>query len=529
MQAAMLRVGEVRESRTRKVLVRYVNDPVGYARDVVKVKLTPDQEEIERAFIEPPYKVKVRAGHSVGKTFLFALLCNWWFDTRDPGVVITTAPTKRDVCDLLWTEVRLQRARAGLSDDFIGPSAPEMRTDPNHWAKGYTAQKGESFQGRHRPNMLFLFDEDEGLDAIYYNRTKMMFIGDGTHAWGSIGNPYTTSSQSALEEHLVDLDGNPTWRLFSLSCLNHPNIKAELCGSPAPIPDAVSLSQIKDRIAEDCQPVDISTVKDTDFEFPEGSGNWYRPGPLFEAGVLGRRPTQGTNAVWSEAAFTAACRPSGVDPVDLCRRGMLPEVGCDVAIFGDDWTTVHWRIGPVSLGHVAANGWNTSETAGKLKQVARELAAWVNGCRDRQMHPIRPEEILVKVEKDGYGQGVLDQCEGWNVQGVSACGSPVTPLYPNTRSELWFTVSDRARAGQLDLSRLDKKTLARLRQQALAPTYKLDGYGRKVVEPKDQTKKRIGRSPDDLDGMNQAYYEAGGAETSAEWIKPGERKPLYQR
>lgn len=520
----------MRAARTQTVLSRYRNDPVGYGRDVLKITPTPDQAAIAKAFLEPPYKIKVRAGHSVGKTFLFAWLCNWWYDTRDPSVVITTAPTDRDVKDLLWTEVRLQRARANLHDDFIGPAAPEMRSSPEHWAKGYVAAKGESFQGRHRPNMLFLFDEDEGLDRLYYDRTKMMFkAGDG-HAWGSIGNPYTTSSQSAMEEHLCDANGDPSWRLFSLSCLEHPNIKAELCGRPAPVPDAVSLNQVMGMIAENCQQINDAR-KASDFEFPPGSGNWYRPGPLFEAGVLGRRPTQGTNAVWSEMAFTQACQPSGVNPADLVRRGVLPQIGCDVAIFGDDWTTVHARTGPVSLSHDAANGWNTTQTAGKLKEVCRDMAKWVNSIRPNTEAPVKPEHILVKIERDGYGQGVLDQGEGWNWQGISAAGRPLNPLYPNTRSELWFSTAKMADEGQLDLSRLSKQVLARLRQQALAPTYRLDGAGRKVVEPKDQTKKRIGRSPDDLDGLNQAFYSTGNSDASAEWIHAAEttRKPVFTR
>ena len=105
---------------------RYRNDPVGYGQDVLKISPSPDQERIARAIVEPPCRVFVKSGHNLGKTFLAAWLMNWWYDTRDPGIAVTTAPTERDVVDLLWTEVRLQRQRAGLSADFIGPAAPEM-------------------------------------------------------------------------------------------------------------------------------------------------------------------------------------------------------------------------------------------------------------------------------------------------------------------------------------------------------------------------------------------------------------------
>ena len=37
------------------------------------------------------------------------------------------------------------------------------------------------------------------------------------------------------------------------------------------------------------------------------------------------------------------------------------------------------------------------------------------------------------------------------------------------------------------------------------PTWKLDSQGRRVMESKDDTKKRLKRSPDDMDAANLAY------------------------
>lgn len=494
-------------------LSRYADDPVGYCCDVLRVVLTPDQDAIARAFLSHPFKVKVRAGHNVGKTFLFACLCNWWFDTRPESVVITTAPTERDVVDLLWTEVRLQRSRANLPASFIGPAAPEMRTGPDHWAKGYTARKGESFQGRHRANMLFLFDEDEGIDKLYYDRTKGMFkAGDG-HAWGSIGNPYTTSSASYLEELVADDEGNPAWNLFTLSQLNHPNVIAELAGLPPPVPNAVSLQQVRDAIAEKCQPLSTTTIrpgepgfphKPTDVEFPAGSGKWYRPGPLFEAGVLGRRPTQGTNAVWSESSFDLAASVVARQlPTDL------PEIGCDVARYGDDWTAIHIRLGPTSLYHESVNGWGVDQTAGRLIELANEWAATFNSAATTG---VSPRKMLVKVDDDGVGGGVSDllRAQGYNAIPVSAASRANEPtLYPRRRDELWFDVADRASEGLISFAALPLKVRQRLRQQALAPKYRVDHAGRRQVEPKEDTKERIGRSPDDMDAVNLAYANCG--------------------
>ena len=96
----------------------------------------------------------------------------------------------------------------------------------------------------------------------------------------------------------------------------------------------------------------------------------------------------------------------------------------------------------------------------------------------------------------------------------------------------------------MDLSRLPKDVLLRLRNQACAPQWKMDGQGRRVVEPKEQTKEKIGRSPDDVDALNLAYYDGGGflaptttianyvpsvAERLREVHRGSPRRPLFGR
>jgi hypothetical protein len=43
-----------------------------------------------------------------------------------------------------------------------------------------------------------------------------------------------------------------------------------------------------------------------------------------------------------------------------------------------------------------------------------------------------------------------------------------------------------------------------------APVYEMDVRGRRLVEPKDLTKERIGRSPDNADACLLAYANVGG-------------------
>src|SRR4051794_38806020 len=193
-RVAALKAAATARRADRPDLSRYRDDPVGYARDVLGVALWERVADAVRSLLVPPFMVSIDSGHGVGKTHGAAVAVNWWYDTRDPSWAITTAPTDRDVKDLLWTEVRLQRQRAKihLADDLM-PAAAEMRSGPEHLAKGYTARDANSAQGRHRPNMMFVFDEKEGVPAAFWDGMKSMFRPGSGDAVLVIGNPLTTT------------------------------------------------------------------------------------------------------------------------------------------------------------------------------------------------------------------------------------------------------------------------------------------------------------------------------------------------
>lgn len=517
MKADHLAAQSVTASRDFTV---YRSDPVGYIRDVLKMTPTPDQERIARALLEPPYRVMAKSGHNIGKTALSAMLTNWWYDSRDPSAVITTAPTKRDVVDLLWTEVRLQRLRAGLSMDFVGPSAPEMRTGEEHYAKGFTANTGESFQGRHRPHMFFVFDEAEGVDGTFWKTAGTMFQPDGTNAFLTILNPTTTTSHRYIEERAISEEGRRKWNVFSISSLNHPNIIAELNGQPPPVPNAVSLSQVRDWLTDWFETIHAEERdEDRDIEFPPGSGKWYRPGPDGEPRVLGRNPSAGTYGVWSERLWQRAASP----PVALLWDCVSdrPEIGIDVARFGDDRTEFHVRCGPCSLQHEDRGGWDTVQTSERAMALADEWAGWWNAQRPNGVAEITGKDIALKVDDTGVGGGVTDivGANGYSAVPVNAgSAAPDSTRYQRVRDQLWFETVERARAGRLDLSRLPATRLAKLEAQALAPEKSPMPDRRWRVESKEETKKKVGRSPDGMDAVNLAYYEAG-VKGGATWIE----------
>lgn len=482
----------------------YDGDPVGYAREVLKVEPWAKQIEVARLLLTPPYRVQLRSSHSVGKTWTLAWLTNWFYDTYlSESAAITTAPTDRDVKDLLWTEIRRQRTKAGLGG-FIGDAAPEMRTGDDHFAKGFTAGRGESFQGRHFAHMLFAFDEAVGIKDVFWRTTGTMFKPQPGHFWLAAFNPTDTSSPAYANELATDSSGNPLWHVVQMSSLDHPNIAAELAGLPPPYPSAVSRAQFENWLAEWSDPIDAADHNACDLEWPPGGGHWYRCGPEMEARALGRWPSSATYGVWSDALWLAMIG----DDASLLTWGPadIPTVGHDPARFGNDYSTFHVRWGPVSLHHERHNGWETKRNAARCKELARFWAEKYNAFHPRTQEPLKPQEIPVHIDGDGLGAGVIDLSDGYRF--VSVCGSSRATrpgYYPNRRSENWFLLAERARQGQASFARLPKEHQTRLRQQLMAPEWEPDGMGRNRVEPKEITKKRLGFSPDDADAANLAY------------------------
>ncbi|MGV3616113.1 MAG: hypothetical protein ACO1SV_12325 [Fimbriimonas sp.] len=470
----------LREERLRRI---YARDPVLYADQVLGATYWEKQQEAARALAEHK-RVLVKASHGVGKTHLAGGLVNWFFDTRNPSITLTTAPTKAQVEDLLFKEVRIQRrGRPGLM-----PRAPRIETAPNHFAAGFTAQDADSFQGRHEENVLVVFDEATGVEGPFWTATEGILTGEESY-WLAILNPTDTSSQAYAEEQ------SGAWHVITISCLDHPNIAAELRGEPAPFPAAVRLKWLVERIERWCEEISPASRTIHDIEFPPGSGRWYRPGPEFESRVLGRWPRQGSQSVWSEEHWEASLKRQDVPLTEPL------EIGCDVARSGDDFTSIVVRRGPCVLHHETHNGWKTDRTARRLKELAKEY------CLPGE----DPTEVAIKIDDDGVGGGVVDQTDGFNFVGVSAASNAIeSERYPNRRSELWFSTAKRAAEGRLDVSRLNATSKRLIRTQLMAPRWKLDSDGRRVVEKKDDTKKRMRppRSPDDADGLNLAFAPA---------------------
>lgn len=461
---------------------KYRDRPADYCRDVLKVALTPTQQHILSLLGVSPYRVLVPSGHNVGKSFVAACAVNWWFDCFDPGLCLTTAPTDRQVRRILWKEVRLlRRGRGG----FPGPKICQLWSAENHFAEGFTARDGDRFQGHHGLNVFAVFDEAEGVEPIFWEALEGMLGGE---RFGFLGtyNPTSQSAQTVEEER----SGN--YHLVRMSQLDHPNIRAELDGKPPPFPSAIRLPRLRETLRKWSQVVPADQASTALGDVQLAPGEWYRPGPVAQARILGRRPSTAFDAVISEWQVDRAIA------LTLPLIGPV-QVGVDPAWMGDDASGIHARKGGVSIAHESHYGLDPVQLAARVESVVNALA---------RTHKLDPRQIVVAVDTIGIGAGVYAVLlhAGYRAAAVNVCSeSPDPEDTPNLRSALWFGMQEALGNGEVSLALLSRDVQNELKRQLLAPKYAMDKRGRRVVEEKAITKAAIGRSPDDADAFLLAY------------------------
>jgi hypothetical protein len=498
-------------------LSAYQEDPLGYAREVLGVLLTADQEEMLLS-IRDHRRTAVKASHATGKTFVAAVAACWWYDCWESHISYITAPTWGQALGLTFKQTKLFRRRSRLPGEILETGLvrdTDKTREPGHFIKALNAETGEGFQGEHSAPLLVLAEEGPGVPHYIWEAADGLMTHPDCRLL-AIGNPtdQATDFGRACESSL--------YHVLSVSALTHPNLRAEMACQPPPFPGAVRLLWVREMLEKECEA--LSSAVGDSFEWwdlrtvdaalsgqavtPEAGRCHYLPTGAFQARVLGEFPTQADEKIIPRGWLTnlPPSKPSGV-----------PEIGCDPARFGSDRTAIAVRQGACALSLVELRQMDLDAITGMLRSTAAE-AGGLGGCDPKQV----PLHIDVT---GGLGAGPADalKAAGYNVDPVNSSSKAADEeQYPNRRSELWFTVRERARTKDLDLSRLPKEQREKLIRELSTPAYKVNGRGHKVAEEKAETKKRLGESPDVADAFNLSF----AASHQAWWQDEGLREYL---
>lgn len=452
------------------------NNPEKFFHKVLRIKtLTEDQMKIAMGVLNNRFTA-VKAAHSVGKTFIEACIVIWFLMTHKNSIVITTAPTERQVRDLLWSEInnliRNATVHIGGKTKVTG-----LSFDPRWFATGITtiAENAEDsavrFQGYHAKNILVVMDEAIGIPPAIWEAIDGITNSDNAKIL-AVGNPATPNCTFKKKIDKGD------WNIITVSALNHPNVihKKEI------IPGAVSYTWIKQKIKEWCK--ETSSVSSMSvFEF---DGKKYKANNLFLWKVLGEFP--------EESIDTLISRKNILESFERFKKikltGFFTEcyMSIDVARFGNDTSSIA----------ILGDNRITCKTFYHL-DIAKLSGETINIIK--KYHPAK-----VGVDCDGLGAGVFDNLNESVSAGIidielveiHGGAQPVdmeqTEDFLNLRAQMYWLLKQ-------DIEILAIEENENLAEGLSSIKYFFNSKGKIQIESKDDIRKRLGRSPDIEDAI----------------------------
>lgn len=440
----------------------YRQNPAGWINDVLGEHVWSKQREIAEA-VRDHRKVAVPSCHEAGKSWLAARIVAWWLSVWPAGeaFAVTTAPTAPQVRAILWREInrahrkgrlpgRTNQTEWWINDEIVAFGRKPSDYDP------------AAFQGIHARRVLVVIDEACGVPENLWVAGNSLAANTHSRMF-AIGNPDDPGSYFARA-----CSPGSGWHVIPIDAFETPNFTGEA-------------------IPEDLHDLLVSPVYEQEMRAEFGE-----EGATYLSKVRGRFPSDNPDGVVL-LSWVRQCQ--GIDPDDYAPEDLVPvELGVDVGAGGDE-TVIRER-----RGLLAGRTWryrtpDSTQAAGYVRQAIDETGA-----------------TAVKVDSIGVGWGVVGTLREQRARGEHQAeiigvnvgqASTAPKRFPKLRDQIWWEVGrELSRQRGWDLSDVDETTVAQL----IAPTWKPDSSGRHQIEPKNETKARLRRSPDDADALLLAYY-----------------------
>ena len=192
--------------------------PTDFARDVLRVDLWAKQKEVLSALPEHR-RVAVKSGNGLGKGFSAAVAVLWFLHTHRPAIVLSTAPTFRQVRHILWRQIHVLHRQA---PDVLKGKLLDTRWElaEDRYAMGLSADSADQFQGFHSRHMLIVVDEAEGVSDAIYEAIDSVMTSDGSRLL-LIGNPTTVTGVFRRAFH----EERSIYHCITISALESPNVR----------------------------------------------------------------------------------------------------------------------------------------------------------------------------------------------------------------------------------------------------------------------------------------------------------------
>lgn len=468
---------------------RFEGDPVAFAYYVLGIKCWDRQEELLRLAVSSD-RVACASGHKVSKSTSAAILALYHWTLHEDVRVILTAPTSRQIRQIIWREIKKLHARSGRCYDCVQNDPRGPRPCPHsepldgfpaelpasglvagfREILGFTARDAEAVAGISGPNLIYVVDEASGVGEDIYEAIE------GNRAGGAsiflISNPTRTEGEFFEAFH----GKSEFYQTMSISSEETPNVKQ----GRRVIPGLAQREYIEEKRKE-----------------------WGEDSPIYKVRILGQFPKNEDGKIISlHEIVTAEERWA-----ETKAEGRL-FIGIDPA--GDkgdnDESAFAVRRGNKML-HLGAH---RGMTANAHLSMALQLIRQFNG--EGEASPV------ITLDGEGpVGYEVWSEFKGWlNKRSRRRNGEPSFELirfrgarfwknpdrlYDRDRDLIWRKLRDWIREGGAILG--DTK----LQQELHAPSWYEDENGRLKVTSKKNLLKIIGRSPDRADALSLAIWE----------------------
>lgn len=492
---------KITSAEARKITAIYRMIPDVYVRDMFMCLPWDLQNQIIRAVFDNPI-VGVASCNAAGKSWLAARVALAFLELIENSLVVTTAPTWRQVKDVLWRELGTAYATSRLRFGRFDPTQVGLEISKQWYAVGLSTKDREKFFGYHADNILVIVDEASGVEEPIFEGVDAVTPNKNAHVL-FIGNP------TSLSGRFRQTFDNPLAVTFHISAFDTPNFTAnniknldDLIKLYTPPADADPIAHMKK--------VNDSLIDLPDYRALISPGRvyqryleWGTDSPMWQALIMGEFPNQAENTLipLNLVLKSAEVRKQMDDPLYAKEvewhipKSKKTEIGIDVARFGSDRTVLAPRQGGYVRDLVSWAKLDTVETSTRVFQF------------------INPEDHLtaLRVDDTGVGGGVTDQLyemlnrsvnNRFTVEGINFGSASTDPSkFYNLRAEMYWNLREQFMNHSIAIP--DDPELI---NELTSVRYEYTGKSQIKIEAKDEIKKRSGKSPDRADALALAMY-----------------------
>lgn len=453
------------------IIQRCQADPVWFFDDILQSTAWSTQKEIALSVRDNP-DTSVKGCHSPGKSYISARIALWFLYSFPHSLVITTAPTDRQVRGILWKEISVayKGAKFPLGGKLI---TRELKLDDDWFAIGFTAPDYDPnrFQGFHAPHVLVICDESSGISEDISEAIDGVLSGPHCRRL-DIGNP--TDPLSAFAKTFKNADVFK----FTISAYDTPNFTD----------NGITETDIISGSWQD----KLKALTNTNIVTPQWASKIYKKygldHPFYVSRVKAEFPKESKNTLirlsWIEAAQNRDLQPG--EPV---------EIGADIAGDGSNETVIGVRRGPVFR---ILESFVLNEADDGRMETARKIAQYIAS----------EKASCAKVDGVGIGDGVVGRLKEDKhpviamMSGSSALNkgedSTIKIQFGNIKAQWFWELRERFESGDIDIDPDDEDLAAQL----AGIKYRIDGKDVLwIVSKKDDNTD----SPDRADTLNFAF------------------------